>query len=181
MRPYSGSLTASHSTQWHRGDAGGRTDCDDFETPPVLHGRTPNRRGEPSEGNGGIRINRLFGLDVPLPRTSTIRDVLPTGRRGSLHHPALPGPAVLPLRQGEAVAQNVVILAWLLTAVWFGAAHLPTYGWNFAQAFIVIGGARLVLSLAFIRTKNLSVSSGAHILNDWTLFTFALLGNLLRG
>jgi membrane protease YdiL (CAAX protease family) len=83
--------------------------------------------------------------------------------------------------KGKLSRKTAVILAWLLTAIWFGAAHLPTYGWNFAQAFIVIGGARLVLSLAFIRTKNLWVSSGAHILNDWTLFTFALLGNLLRG
>lgn len=69
-----------------------------------------------------------------------------------------------------------VILAWLITAVWFGAAHLPTYGWNFAQAFLVIGAARLVLTLAYIRTKNILVSTGAHILNDWTIFTVALIG-----
>ena len=72
-------------------------------------------------------------------------------------------------------------LAWLISAVWFGAAHLPTYGWNLAQAMIVIGGARLVLSLAFIRSKNLWVSAGAHILNDWSIFTVALIGNLARG
>lgn len=81
--------------------------------------------------------------------------------------------------KGKLSRKTAIILAWLLTAVWFGAAHLPTYGWNFAQAFIVIGGARLVLSLAFIRTKNLWVSVGAHILNDWTLFTIALIGNLV--
>lgn len=68
-----------------------------------------------------------------------------------------------------------VILAWLITAAWFGAAHLPTYDWNFAQAFIIIGGARLVLTLAFIRTKNILVSTGAHILNDWSSFTIALV------
>ena len=54
-----------------------------------------------------------------------------------------------------------------MTAVWFGAAHLPTYDWNLGQAIIVIGAARLVLTLAFIRTKNLWVSFGAHVLNDW--------------
>lgn len=71
-----------------------------------------------------------------------------------------------------------MILAWLATAVWFGAAHLPTYGWNFAQALLIIGAARLVLTLAYIRTKNLWVSTGAHILNDWTIFTFALVASL---
>ncbi|WP_327144458.1 CPBP family intramembrane glutamic endopeptidase [Nocardia sp. NBC_01327] len=73
--------------------------------------------------------------------------------------------------------RTAIVLAWLVSAVWFGAAHLPTYDWNFAQAFIIIGGARLVLTLAYIRTKNLWVSSGAHIINDWALFTQAVLVN----
>ncbi|EHI41546.1 LOW QUALITY PROTEIN: abortive infection protein, partial [Rhodococcus opacus PD630] len=73
--------------------------------------------------------------------------------------------------------KTAIVVAWLLSAVWFGAAHLQTYDWNFAQAFIVIGGARLVLTLAYIRTKNLWVSTGAHIINDWTLFTQAIVLN----
>ncbi|WP_313812557.1 CPBP family intramembrane glutamic endopeptidase [Glutamicibacter sp.] len=68
-----------------------------------------------------------------------------------------------------------IILAWIITAVWFGAAHLPTYGWNFVQAIFVIGSARIVLTLAFIRTKNILVSFGAHLINDWATFTFALV------
>lgn len=67
------------------------------------------------------------------------------------------------------------ILAWLITAAGFGAAHLPTYGWNFAQAFLIIGTARLVLTLAYIRTKNILVSTGAHILNDWVTFTVTVV------
>jgi membrane protease YdiL (CAAX protease family) len=74
--------------------------------------------------------------------------------------------------------KTAIILAWLISAIWFGAAHLPTYDWNVAQSFIIIGAARLVLTLAFIRTKNLWVSSGAHILNDWTTFTLVLAANL---
>lgn len=73
--------------------------------------------------------------------------------------------------------KTAIVLAWLLSAVWFGAAHLPTYDWNFAQAFIVIGGARLILTLAYIPTKNLWVSTGAHIINDWALFTQAIVIN----
>ncbi|GGF38239.1 CPBP family intramembrane glutamic endopeptidase [Subtercola lobariae] len=74
--------------------------------------------------------------------------------------------------------KTAIILAWLITAVWFGAAHLPTYDWNVLQAVVGIGVARLVLTLAFIRTKNILVSTGAHILNDWAGFTFALLTGL---
>ncbi|ROS75803.1 hypothetical protein EDF24_1374 [Curtobacterium sp. PhB130] len=75
---------------------------------------------------------------------------------------------------------QAILIAWLATAVWFGAAHLPTYGWNFAQAFLIIGVARLVLTLAYIRTKNIAVSTGAHILNDWVIFTATMLAAAAR-
>ncbi len=71
--------------------------------------------------------------------------------------------------------RRAILAAWLATAVWFGAAHLPAYGWNVAQSFLVIGVARLVLTPAYIRTKNILVSTGAHILNDWATFTFVLV------
>lgn len=71
--------------------------------------------------------------------------------------------------------KSSIIVAWLVVAVWFGAAHLPTYGWNVLQALVVIGAARLILTLAFIRTKNIFVSTGAHIFNDWFGFTFVLV------
>ncbi|ROP74063.1 CPBP family intramembrane glutamic endopeptidase [Curtobacterium sp. PhB115] len=89
----------------------------------------------------------------------------------------LPFLAVMALchRIGLTRTQGILI-AWLATAIWFGAAHLPTYGWNFAQAFLIIGVARLVLTLAYIRTKNIAVSTGAHIINDWVLFTGAIIG-----
>lgn len=68
---------------------------------------------------------------------------------------------------------TALLLAWTITAVWFGLAHLPAYGWNVIQVLVVIGVARLILSLAFIRTKNVWVSTGAHVLHDW--FSFALV------
>jgi uncharacterized protein len=71
---------------------------------------------------------------------------------------------------------DAVFWAWLISAAMFGAAHLPTYDWNFAQCFLVIGTARLVLSLAYIKTKNLWVSTGAHILNDWFLILINVVG-----
>jgi hypothetical protein len=41
--------------------------------------------------------------------------------------------------------------------------------------------ARVVLTLPWIRTKKIWVSTGAHIINDWLLFTMSLLGASLVG
>lgn len=68
-----------------------------------------------------------------------------------------------------------IIVALIVTAISFGAMHLPTYGWNVVQAIGLIGVARIALTLAFIRTKNILVSFGAHLLNDWVTFTLALV------
>jgi hypothetical protein len=69
--------------------------------------------------------------------------------------------------------------AWLGTAILFGLVHLPTYQWDFAQCILIIGTARLVLSMAYIKTKNLWVSAGAHILNDWILIMLNVIGSRL--
>jgi uncharacterized protein len=76
---------------------------------------------------------------------------------------------------GGLSRKQAILIAWLVTAAWFAAAHLPTYQWNFAQAFLIIGVARLVLTLAYIRTKNILVATGAHILSDWVIFTVTLV------
>jgi membrane protease YdiL (CAAX protease family) len=64
-----------------------------------------------------------------------------------------------------------MLVAWLLSAVVFGLLHLPTYDWNLVQCLVVIGSARLVLTWAYVWTKNIWVSTGAHIINDWTLMS----------
>lgn len=80
------------------------------------------------------------------------------------------------------VGRKVAIIgAWLLTAVAFGLIHLPTYDWNWIQCIVVIGTARLVLTLPWILTKNIWVPTGAHIINDWLLFTLTLLGAGMAG
>ena len=68
-----------------------------------------------------------------------------------------------------------LMTAWIVSAVPFALVHLPTYDWNWVQCLVIIGGARLVLSLAYLATRNLWVSTGAHVLNDWALFGVALL------
>jgi membrane protease YdiL (CAAX protease family) len=66
-------------------------------------------------------------------------------------------------------------IAVIVSTAWFAAVHLPTYGWNFIQCFGVIGPARLVLTAAFLVTRKLWVSAGAHIINDWTEFFLPVL------
>lgn len=77
--------------------------------------------------------------------------------------------------------RGAVIGAWLISALLFGLIHLPTYDWNLFQFIVVIGTARLVLTLPWILTKNIWVSTGAHFVNDWLLFTATLLGAGLTG
>jgi uncharacterized protein len=72
--------------------------------------------------------------------------------------------------------RGAILGAWLISSVVFGLIHLPTYDWNLIQCLVVIGCARLVLTLPWILTKNIWVSTGAHILNDWLLFSMTLLG-----
>ncbi|MCU0713383.1 MAG: CPBP family intramembrane metalloprotease [Pirellula sp.] len=72
-----------------------------------------------------------------------------------------------------------VCWAWLGTAILFALLHLSTYQWDFAQCILIIGTARLVLSMAYIKTKNLWVSAGAHILNDWILIMVNVIGSRL--
>jgi hypothetical protein len=90
----------------------------------------------------------------------------------------LPFLALLTLftRRLGSTRKAAILWAWLLSALFFGLIHLPTYDWNLTQCVLIIGTARLVLTLPWIMTKNLWVSTGAHILNDWALFSMQLLG-----
>jgi membrane protease YdiL (CAAX protease family) len=73
-----------------------------------------------------------------------------------------------------------ILAAWILTAAMFGALHLPTYDWRLVQAITVIGSARLALTVAYLATKNVWASTIAHVANDWTLFTVALVAFSLK-
>lgn len=68
-----------------------------------------------------------------------------------------------------------LVIAVIVSTGAFAAAHLPTYNWNFIQCFGGIGAARLVLTAAFLVTRKLWVSAGAHIVNDWTEFFLPVL------
>lgn len=65
-----------------------------------------------------------------------------------------------------------ITIALVGSTALFATAHLSTYNWQAAQCFGVIGSARIVLTLSYVWTRNLWVPIGAHMLNDWTEFTF---------
>lgn len=71
--------------------------------------------------------------------------------------------------------KTAIIIAWIVSALIFGAMHLPTYNWNIIQAVLSIGIARLILTFPYIKTKNILISLFVHILNDWILFLPFLL------
>lgn len=68
-----------------------------------------------------------------------------------------------------------LVVAVIVSTLWFAAIHLPTYNWNLIQCFGGIGAARLVLTMAFVLTRKLWVSAGAHIVNDWSEFFLPML------
>lgn len=89
----------------------------------------------------------------------------------------LPFLAVVTLLHGPAglSRRTAMVGAWVVSAVLFGLVHLPTYGWSVVQCLVIIGGARLVLTLPYVMPKNIWVSTGALIINDWTLMGGAML------
>ena len=70
--------------------------------------------------------------------------------------------------------RSAILAGWIGSSLLFGAAHLPTYGWEVAQCFVVIGAARIVLTIPYLITRNLWVSYGAHLINDVALFATPL-------
>jgi len=123
---------------------------------------SPNRVSE--------SIGAMTGADLVKRLTPTIPQLVGEELLGILPFLAVLWLCVtrlgLPRRAGMAVAL-------ITSALIFGAAHLPTYDWNWGQALLGIGSARVFLTLAYIATRNLWVSAGAHILNDWAGFLFA--------
>lgn len=61
-------------------------------------------------------------------------------------------------------------------AVLAAAVYIAVYQLiGLVQCFLVIGLARIVFTLAYIRTKNILVCFGAHLLTDWGIFTASLV------
>ncbi|WP_298493372.1 CPBP family glutamic-type intramembrane protease [uncultured Maritimibacter sp.] len=68
-----------------------------------------------------------------------------------------------------------ICVAALGASIIFALIHLPTYQWNVPQALIGLVPVRIILLLPFIITRNIWVSTGVHVMNDWTIFGGTLL------
>lgn len=129
------------------------------------HGAHTNPAFAMISGKGAVDVILFFLRTLPQLLGEEIITILPMLAIMAFLHQRLKLPRVAS-----------ILLAWLATGLMFGAIHLPTYSWDFLQCIVVIGCARLVLSLAYLKTKNIWVSTGAHVINDWTMFGIGLLG-----
>lgn len=77
--------------------------------------------------------------------------------------------------RGGMSRKAAIVLAALIVAVIFAIEHGSTYDWNIVQMLLGVGVARIVLFLPYFITKNLAVSAGAHILNDWLFIGIGIL------
>lgn len=59
-----------------------------------------------------------------------------------------------------------LIIAWILSSIIFGLYHLQSYDGNIIQAIILIGGARVFLTFAYIRYKTIWASYMTHVFWD---------------
>ncbi len=69
-----------------------------------------------------------------------------------------------------------VALAWL--AAQRSVAAPIASATSVAHVDELLGAMRLVLTLPYLMTKNIWVSAGAHILNDWLLFGAVMAAGL---
>lgn len=77
------------------------------------------------------------------------------------------------VKQLKMNRKSAIILACIVSAILFGAYHLPTYNWNIVQAILGIGIARIVLLYPYLKTKNIWTSFIVHVMNDWSMFALA--------
>lgn len=80
------------------------------------------------------------------------------------------------LSAGRRLPRKAAIVgAWIGSALLFGALHLSTYQWHLGQVLLIIGTARLVLTVPYLITKNIWSSTIAHLTNDWLIFAAVLV------
>jgi membrane protease YdiL (CAAX protease family) len=73
----------------------------------------------------------------------------------------------------------ITVLAVILSSILFGMAHAWAYGGLLAgiQATFV---ARIILTLTFVKTKNIWVSYFTHYLYDFSIFTVVFLSSIYK-
>lgn len=73
--------------------------------------------------------------------------------------------------------ETAIGIALVLSSIVFGLMHFQAYNWHLAQMILLIGGERLFLTGAYIRTKNIWTSFLMHYIFDMTIFLLVFLQN----
>lgn len=91
----------------------------------------------------------------------------------------IPFLAVLALLQHRMSRKTAIITSTLVTSIFFGALHLPSYSWNVPMVFTSIVAIRLVLNASYIKTKNIWVTYLIHLVYDSFVFALPAIITLL--
>ncbi|MGM0291250.1 CPBP family glutamic-type intramembrane protease [Enterococcus sp. AZ029] len=73
--------------------------------------------------------------------------------------------------------ETAIGTALVLSSIVFGLMHFQAYNWHLAQMILLIGGERLFLTGAYIRTKNIWTSFLMHYVFDMAIFLLVFLQN----
>ena len=73
---------------------------------------------------------------------------------------------------------KAVIISTIITAIIFGAIHLPTYQWNIFQCFLVIALTRIPFTIASLKSDSIIAGIIGHITFDWIIFTGMIISQL---
>lgn len=73
---------------------------------------------------------------------------------------------------------KAVIISTILTAIIFGAIHLPTYQWNLFQCFVVVALTRIPFTIVSLKSDSMITGIAGHIVFDWIIFAGMIISQL---
>ncbi len=85
---------------------------------------------------------------------------------------------VLLVQRTKLSQSKAVVIAAVITAVLFGALHLPTYQWILFQCLVVIGVTRIPFTIATLKSNSMVSGVIAHIIYDWIIFGRLILAQI---
>ncbi|MCC3868033.1 type II CAAX prenyl endopeptidase Rce1 family protein [Terrisporobacter mayombei] len=73
---------------------------------------------------------------------------------------------------------KAVIISTIITAIIFGAIHLPTYQWNMFQCFLVVALTRIPFTIVSLKSDSIIPGMIGHIGFDWIIFAGMIISQL---
>ncbi|MGM0214842.1 CPBP family glutamic-type intramembrane protease [Enterococcus sp. AZ109] len=80
----------------------------------------------------------------------------------------------------KVTLNQAFLISSILSSIFFGMIHLPTYQWNWYQCIVVIGLTRIPFNYAWKSADSLRGGFYAHIIYDYIIFFDVLIGVLLN-